>query len=179
MMTLRPLLLLVLLTSSAGCATFTRQIPAGANEDVRLSLAGHTLTCAAASQQTSIILSLASSVAAGAASGVLAMAPDQNGAIIAVGLAGVSAVAGWVSLANLWTATQYTQRAGEVAAGQSTLGGCSSSTPSAPQADERSSTRTGEPPGRVRPTSPPTTLEECRAAGGQWVLFANECKLPK
>jgi len=173
------ILIAILIVGSTGCATFTSQIPASSSSEARLGLAGQTLTCAAASQQTSILLALASSASVGAASGALVLSPDQNGAFIALGFAALSAATGWISLANLWTATQYTQRAGEVAAGQANLGGCQGSQPINTQAMKGSTE--SKPPSTRRSTtsSPPKTYEECRAVGGQWVPFANECKVEK
>jgi hypothetical protein len=116
-----------------GCATYTSSIAPGAPTEARVALAGATLDCAARAQKSAFFLFLGSSLSAGVANVVVVAAANSPSAtlevrglaaLVALGLSGVSIGTGIGTLGQLWTSADYTQRAGEVAAGVATDGAC-------------------------------------------------------
>ena len=126
------LLLIVFLSQS--CATYTTSIPSHAPTEARVALSGATLDCAARTQKTAFLWFLGSSISSGVASILAGVSTNSTEltydgratiGLLALGFTGASAVSSIVALTHLWTSTEYTQRAGDVAAGVALTGSCS------------------------------------------------------
>ena len=126
-----------------GCASFPHRVPMR-DQNIKNVVAGSTLACAAEAQRTSVFLGLASGslMALSGAVGVLSAAskpqstlsppnPTSEGQevlpiVASIGLGGLGVGASIGSIIFQITATQYTERAGEILVGTEKLGGCES-----------------------------------------------------